>query len=361
MDDIPAKISIVGGSNVGGFVGQLSGGILSYSSVSGDVSIDASNNVGGLVGSLSGDEAEKTDGQIYTSYVSEKVSIIGDTHIGGLVGNIFNGKIENSYSQAAITGFSGVGGIVGHINQYGGISISSCYFAGTISPDEGKDCSNSGFGGIFGTSFDSAFAAADCVYLDTSLSAVENIGVTPTEDGGIPKSEGEMKTMSTYKDSPIVSSWSISDSLSGSIWYIIEDEIYPQLTPLRVDTIYISTPDELQKIGSNEYDAEKDKYYAPNANYILAKSIDMSGFDFERIGTIEPFTGTFDGQGYTISNLKIEAPISNNVGLFGCAFEATFSNVVLKNFKITGYDSVGGLVGLSIDNKMEIVSSPALR
>ena len=52
-------------------------------------------------------------------------------------------------------------------------------------------------------------------------------------------------------------------------------------------------------------------------NYLLQVDIDLKEIDFTPIGTKEhPFTGTFDGNGHIIKNLKIDSK-DDNVGLFG--------------------------------------------
>jgi hypothetical protein len=56
------------------------------------------------------------------------------------------------------------------------------------------------------------------------------------------------------------------------------------------------------------------------------------------------FTGTFDGQGYEISDLWIDWP-HFNVGLFGYVHEGTIDSVRLVNAVVTGRQCVGGLVG----------------
>lgn len=40
--------------------------------------------------------------------------------------------------------------------------------------------------------------------------------------------------------------------------------------------------------------------------------------DAETPNTALAFTGTFDGNGHTLSNIKIDASDNNGVGLFGC-------------------------------------------
>ncbi|WP_279385509.1 GLUG motif-containing protein, partial [Clostridium minihomine] len=86
--------------------------------------------------------------------------------------------------------------------------------------------------------------------------------------------------------------------------------------------------------------------------YKLGNNIDLSSYkDWTPIGnTSKPFTGTFDGDGYTISNLTIGTESSPSalsyLGLFGYTGTATIKNVGLKNASIysTG-DNIGGLVG----------------
>ncbi|HAN71193.1 MAG TPA: hypothetical protein DCQ36_06335 [Actinobacteria bacterium] len=68
--------------------------------------------------------------------------------------------------------------------------------------------------------------------------------------------------------------------------------------------------------------------------------------------TMPPFTGTFDGGGFTISNLLIPlkvAPepefLNTHVGLFGLARGATLTGINISSGSVTGRNLVGGLVG----------------
>lgn len=54
------------------------------------------------------------------------------------------------------------------------------------------------------------------------------------------------------------------------------------------------------------------------------------------IGTSsKPFSGIFDGNGYTISNLNITSSTTENVGLFGYVSGGTIKNVVISSGTIT--------------------------
>ena len=69
---------------------------------------------------------------------------------------------------------------------------------------------------------------------------------------------------------------------------------------------------------------------------VLANDIDMTGKNWTGI---KNFQGTFDGNGYTISNL------TGSQGLFATTNGATVKNVGLENVNINGTTKVGGLIG----------------
>lgn len=90
-----------------------------------------------------------------------------------------------------------------------------------------------------------------------------------------------------------------------------------------------------------------------SGSYSLANDIDAldtvnwnSGAGFLPVGNIvTKFTGTFDGKGFTISDLFVNRT-SNYNGLFGFAEgKARIANVTMANVDITGDDFTAGLVG----------------
>ncbi len=62
------------------------------------------------------------------------------------------------------------------------------------------------------------------------------------------------------------------------------------------------------------------------------------------------FTGSYNGNVHTIDGLYINRPGSDYQGLFGGAYEATISNLGVKNAVITGRHYAGGLVGYNYNN-----------
>lgn len=107
------------------------------------------------------------------------------------------------------------------------------------------------------------------------------------------------------------------------------------------DWTEISSESELRALAASQ-DAE-----ALAANYRLTQDIDLQGAEFPGIGSgSAPFTGTFDGNGKTISNLTIDRPGEENVGLFRVIRGGTIKNLTLKDAAVTGGSLVGCSCGL---------------
>ncbi len=90
-------------------------------------------------------------------------------------------------------------------------------------------------------------------------------------------------------------------------------------------------------------------------HFKLTANLDMTGINFIPIGNnFFQFSGTFNGNEKTISNLQINMPNSDNIGLFGYVGNNYGPNAIydlgLINPNITGSDHVGSLIG-SILNK----------
>jgi hypothetical protein len=90
----------------------------------------------------------------------------------------------------------------------------------------------------------------------------------------------------------------------------------------------------------------------------VASDTANEGDGFEPIGESgDEFTGTFDGNGHTISGLTIDRGSSDDVGLFGTtAGDATIEAVGLESVDIAGDDDTGGLVGES-DGTMTVTDA----
>lgn len=102
----------------------------------------------------------------------------------------------------------------------------------------------------------------------------------------------------------------------------------------------IATPDQLKAFAA---DVNNGADYSGKVVKLTA-DIDLTGEEWAPIGTAEhPFSGTFDGNGKTISNLKITT--GNYAGLFGYVSTATIKNVKLANADVSGDERMATLIG----------------
>ena len=86
------------------------------------------------------------------------------------------------------------------------------------------------------------------------------------------------------------------------------------------------------------------------ASYVLANDINMEGRDFVPFGIVNnenvgKFTGTFDGRGHTIKNLRYDVEGKGEVGLFSQTENATIKNLIIEGAHFKGNANVGGIVG----------------
>jgi hypothetical protein len=81
-------------------------------------------------------------------------------------------------------------------------------------------------------------------------------------------------------------------------------------------------------------------------NYRQEADLNLMGEEWTPVGNDStPFTGTFDGDGKHIDNLKINTPGTNDVGLFGYVNDGMVENVHVRSGNVTGGDWVSGVAG----------------
>ncbi|MDD4315641.1 MAG: hypothetical protein PHC84_00610 [Clostridia bacterium] len=125
--------------------------------------------------------------------------------------------------------------------------------------------------------------------------------------------------------------------------------------PKETKTVKISTVEELQ--GIKDYLGDRYSLYT----FELQNNIDLSSTEWQPIGydNTNSFRGSFDGKGFTISNMSIKGASGTTyeksvpyvyAGLFGYTYGATIKDVKLSDFEISfyaehEYTHVGGLIG----------------
>ncbi len=105
-----------------------------------------------------------------------------------------------------------------------------------------------------------------------------------------------------------------------------------------LDPYQITTCDELQQITEN-----------PDAYYALMSDVDCNGsagwHGGDGFTPISGFTGHLDGRNYTVTDLAINLPATDGVGLFDSINGATIKNLKLSSLSVTGQNFTGGLAG----------------
>lgn len=121
-------------------------------------------------------------------------------------------------------------------------------------------------------------------------------------------------------------------------------EVPVTLIPASEASVKISTPEDLVAAAQN-----------PGLDYVLTKDIDMKDVAFNGIGTNDvPFSGVFDGKGYSIFNITRKVSGNKHGGLFEVTNGATIKNLGVNNVRITGgSQDIGGIVGNASNTKVE--------
>jgi The GLUG motif len=321
---------------VGGLVGELANGSITTSYATGEVGltvkgIDGNGNFGGLVGALgssplSGSTAISIKSCYATGNVTgdNKVNTTQGETIGGLVGYVYqqakSPSITNSFAIGNVSGAQNVGGLIG-MNKSSSFQLSNSYSAGEVTAT-----ANKAVGGLVGYDDLNGKSTANS-YWDT-----QNSGQT-TSAGGIGKTTTEMYQKNTYVNWDFNNTWAIKEGVS-----------YPTL----LLATGIKSCTDLQAISKNL-----------DLSYVLFNDIDCNGITFNPIGdATTPFTGSFNGNGHTISNLYIYMSLSStaDAGLFKVAKNANITNFILKNAAVSGYAPVGTVVGEAHGTQLSHIS-----
>jgi uncharacterized protein YjdB len=98
-------------------------------------------------------------------------------------------------------------------------------------------------------------------------------------------------------------------------------------------------------------------------SYIQMADIDLSSYEnwIPIVGTYAYFGGSYDGNGYEISNMNIDKKTGIHTGLFARTENAVLSNISIANGAVKGNgDYVGGLIGYSENTRIENCSSEGI-
>ncbi|MFH2124339.1 MAG: GLUG motif-containing protein [Pseudomonadota bacterium] len=366
---------------VGGLVGENNGTVAECYATG---SVGGDDNIGGFVGKNDG-------GPIRDSYATGNVNATAG-YVGGFVGgNDYDAPVDNCYSVGHVTGSSPVGGFAGYI---WGTPITDSFYDSETSgqSDTGK-----------GEPKTTAEMLTVATFTSAGWDFQATWGMNVSENNGYPF------LLWTYTVGGTVSGLQLADSIVlqnnlGDNLTVTADGTFEFLTALADGSAYAvrvltqpadstqfcmvtngtgtisgkdvnevavvcgykfeagdgSAADPFQIKNPEELHAVRDYL---DAHFILTADINLDvapyneGEGWEPIGTYVgwddpanvPFTGSFDGNGYSIANLVINRSDQDHIGLFGHARNAQFSDLSLQ-VNITGRSQVGGLVGILLSS-----------
>ena len=332
--------------DIGGVAGWVDGNVQScYAAGSMDIfpySRYQIFDIGGLAGGV--------DDDVSDCYSTVDVVGLGDNTFtfGGVAGTVV-GSVTRCFATGNVQAWMNVGGVAGMVGTRGG-SLTDCVaLNGAVSGTTSSSRRISRVGNVFKSEGGSESG-------NYAWSGMKVNGNTVADDDV----EGSNGADLTYDDPNGLSRQFETIFGGNSAWTYAENGLptlknvggtqsseLPSWMLGSETTIYITTAQQLKRLADevNAGDSKSDK------TYLLANDIDLSGYpDWTPIGRFDPpddmlpFSGVFDGQGYSITGLKISGN-EDARGLFGYAYCSAIRNVVIRNPEIQGGDKVGALVG----------------
>ncbi len=326
---------------------------------------------------------------VHTGIISNCYSsgqIVSVNNSGILVGYNIGGSVDNSYTEGTISGNLKIGGLVGNNSSNG--SVTNCYSYADVSRNSGQTAVN--FGSLIGynssASVQNCYATGSVYYTGTTSPTDkgffgEYVSGTYTNNffdsdisnqtsatGATAKTTADMQDISTFTSTAIAglsTAWDFilnlnDDSADNNYWDMDQDGSgYPILSwqpeadnylavpagsGTSVDPYQIAILKHLEWLMNNS--SNWNKYYIQVADIdAAATSTWDSGTGFTPMGNTQTvFTGSYNGKGFSISNLFINRPGKDTIGMFGYV-TGRLDSISLINVIITGRSSTGALAG----------------
>ena len=367
ISNIFATTNVFGDTEVGGLYGFHSNGTVTNVYAAGSVSANF-----GIVGGLAGEEG----GTLSNAYATGAVSSF-NAYNGGLVG-YSNGTLRNVYATGLVSGGQYIGGLVGYQNAG---TITSAYATGRVI----GSANVGGLVGLSGTITNAYWDSYSTGQAQASGSVANVSGATAVTSDPVQPTPANYAYKSTAYANLTAATGIGTASPTGFV-FAAGNTTRPFLA-FEVPTAALAgTNASGQVLVTNAHQLQLIGYNAATnaASYALTGNIDLSetgavtvgtpasyagmwsGAGFVPLGTdgagnvwngsnyvllstiasgaAHGVSGSLDGGGYTLSNLKIVRGTAKNVGLFGVT-QGALSNVTVGG-TVTGLNGVGGLVGL---------------
>ena len=386
--------SVSGNRCVGGIAG-VNEGIITACYNTGDVYSESGDYIGGIAGG--------NDGTITACYNTGDVYSESGDYIGGIAGGN-NGTIIACYNTGDVSGSLNIGGIVG---QNYSENITACYWSGETPKGIGNDESAPGViyvdsawdisiinrlnNEIYLYNQENTDNICNFHYVEgndfTKLESgapklipgkIENASFASTEltlkIGGSEKlelilePEGVAYSIITWKSSNekvatvdkqglVCAHKTGTTTITATIDTVFSAECTIKVpVPNKDIDGYEITTDGTWNIYTADGLLEWNAYVTTNGDYSNPERLKTNAVLMDNITLLDNwtpvgtntnrYTGTFDGNRYTISNLKIDSSDSYYLGLFAyIATDGVVKDLTLSNVAISGNSYIGGIAG----------------
>ncbi|MCP4529559.1 MAG: hypothetical protein GY833_27135, partial [Aestuariibacter sp.] len=341
---------ITGGDYIGGLIGRVT----STTDIAHITNCYATGNVTGYDDYVGGLVGNHGDGDINTSYATGTVISTTGGYVGGLVGGTASQTISNCYATGDVTGKDhGVGGFAGSSSS----TITNCYSNGDVTNNStANDDYTGGFVGYF-----TAGTLNDCFATGSTSGKASYVG------GFAGRNLGTISATSFWYKASGDTNPNIGNG-SGTVTAIEDADgglsYFKKQTSPPYDSWDFTRPGDWIMCGyahlqmeakaaiTNEYQLQM-MLLDLDLDYTLANDIDASGTStwnwssgttFSGFVPVGIFTGTLNGNGYTVTDLSVWNS-ANYSGLFGYTNGATIQNVGMITASINSTGTPGNYSG----------------
>ena len=306
--------------------------------------VSGADTVGGVCGKNIGGTVKK----------SYNIGTVSGSYTGGVCGwnenSSYSATVNGCYNTGTVSGATKVGGVCGY-NQNSD-TVTNCYYLEGTSANAFGDGSD---GTNCASKTELQFQNGDVAYqLQSDLNITTQVWGQRIDGTGETDDHPVLNSTSAYTVHPAAPG-SICKRYSNTPDQTFTEHAYDDKTricsrcgeskPLEAVNGYyeIYNQDQLREFA-NLVNTTSDGETKINA--CLMNDITMDGTEWTPIGTDTiSFTGTFEGQGYTISGLTCTDTNKDHVGLVGYAIDATIQNVTVQGATLNGRDYIGSVCG----------------
>ena len=303
----------------------------------------------GLFGSLASNGATFRNLTVhnFTGVVGETVTSdpeigVGD-YVGAIVGN--TGSNPVTFSNCKVTGLIKINGdYTGAICGIGNVNVVNCAVEG----DEGSSISGNNFaGGLVGSE-----RCSETSTLNIADNSVSGVAVSSSQFAGSvvgAMASGAAGTC-TVSENVVISDVTVNGSAATTESFMASNS-GATTVPVNVESENTISAPPVAKVTTGGVTTNYTDLHealeagkAAGSVVTLLTDVDLAGVAWT---PVLDFAGTFDGNGKTISNLTVNTPDTDYVGLIGSTkgSGSSVKNVTLENATVTGRGMVGALIG----------------